>query len=50
MEVIGERLDYLWFLDYELEEKITDHSVLYKERARWSREVLENLFVRTVGQ
>ena len=28
MEVIGERLDYLWFLDYGLEEKIPDHSVL----------------------
>ena len=50
MEVIGERLDYLWFLDYELEEKIPDHSVLSKARARWGREVFENLFVRTVGQ
>ena len=28
MEVIGERLDYLWFLDYGLDEKIPDHSVL----------------------
>ena len=50
MEVIGERLDYLWFLDYELEEKIPDHSVLSKARARWGQEVFENLFVRTVGQ
>src|SRR6266850_7582585 len=50
MEVIGERLDYLWFLDYGLEEKIPDHSVLSKARARWGKEVFESLFVRTVGQ
>ena len=50
MEVIGERLDYLWFLDYQLEEKIPDHSVLSKARARWGKEVFESLFVRTVGQ
>src|SRR5437762_12456030 len=50
MEVIGERLDYLWFLDYGLEEKIPDHSVLSKARARWGEEVFESLFVRTVQQ
>jgi transposase len=50
MEVIGERLDYLWFLDYGLEEKIPDHSVLSKARARWGKEVFESLFVRTVSQ
>jgi hypothetical protein len=50
MEVIGERLDYLWFLDYGLEEKVPDHSVLSKARARWGQEVFESLFVRTVSQ
>src|SRR5436189_5872234 len=50
MEVIGERLDYLWFLDYGLEEKIPDHSVLSKARARWGKEVFESLCVRTVAQ
>src|SRR6266705_1707974 len=50
MEVIGERLDYLWFLDYGLDEKIPDHSVLSKARARWGKEVFESLFVRTVSQ
>jgi transposase len=50
MEVIGERLDYLWFLDYGLDDKIPDHSVLSKARARWGKEVFENLFVRTVAQ
>jgi transposase len=50
MEVIGERLDYLWFLDYELDEKVPDHSVLSKARARWGKQVFESLFVRTVSQ
>jgi transposase len=50
MEVIGERLDYLWFLDYGLDEKVPDHSVLSKARARWGKEVFESLFVRTVAR
>jgi hypothetical protein len=50
MEVIGERLDYLWFLDYGLDEKVPDHSVLSKARSRWGKEVFESLFVRTVAQ
>jgi transposase len=50
MEVIGERLDYLWFLDYGLDQKIPDHSVLSKARTRWGKEVFESLFVRTVAQ
>jgi transposase len=50
MEVIGERLDYLWFLGYGLDEKIPDHSVLSKARVRWGKEVFESLFVRTVAQ
>ena len=31
-------------------EKIPDHSVPSKARARWGREVFESLFVRTVAQ
>jgi transposase len=50
MEVIAERLDYLWFLDYELDDKVPDHSVLSKARARWGKQVFESLFVRTVSQ
>ena len=50
MKVIAERLDYLWFLGYGLEDEIPDHSVLSKARARWGKEVFESLFVRTVGQ
>ena len=50
MKVIAERLDYLWFLGYGLEDEIPDHSVLSKARMRWGKEVFESLFVRTIGQ
>jgi len=32
---IPERLDWLWFLGYDLDDDIPDHSVLSKARARW---------------
>jgi transposase len=50
MEVIGERLDYLWFLDYGLDDEVPNHSVLSKARARWGKEVFESLFVHPVSQ
>jgi transposase len=50
MRIVPERLDYLWFLGYGLDDEIPDHSVLSKARARWGREVFERLFVRTVAQ
>lgn len=48
MAVIPERLDYLWFLGYGLNDPVPDHSVLSKARARWGSDVFERLFVRTV--
>src|SRR5206468_3587408 len=50
MKVIAERLDYLWFLGYGLDDEIPDHSVLSKARARWGKEAFESLFVRTIAQ
>ncbi len=50
MRTIPERLDYLWFLGYSLDDEIPNHSVLSKARARWGRAAFEKLFVRTVGQ
>ncbi len=50
MRIIAERLDYLWFLGYGLDEEIPDHSVLSKARARWGAGVFERLFVRVVQQ
>ncbi len=50
MKIIAERLDYLWFLGFGLEDEIPDHSVLSKARARWGEEVFEGLFVQTISQ
>ena len=50
MRMLPERLDYLWFLGYGLDDEVPDHSVLSKARTRWGREVFERLFVRTVEQ
>jgi len=50
MKVLAERLDYLWFIGYGLDDEIPDHSVLSKARARWGAEVVESLFLRSVRQ
>ncbi|MEO8864052.1 MAG: IS1182 family transposase [Opitutaceae bacterium] len=50
MRTVPERLDYLWFLGFGLEDEIPDHSVFSKARARWGQPVFESLFVRTVQQ
>ena len=48
MRIVRERLDYLWFLGWGLDDEIPDHSVLSKARKRWGAEVFERLFVRIV--
>ncbi len=50
MRMLPERLDYLWFLGYGLDDEVPDHSVLSKARRRWGAEVFESLFVRSVHQ
>jgi transposase len=50
VKVIAERLDYLWFLGYGLDDPIPNHSVLSKARARWGEEAFESLFLRTILQ
>jgi transposase len=50
MSIIPERLDYLWFLGYGLDDEIPNHSVLSKARRRWGKAVFEGLFVRTIEQ
>ena len=52
-ELIGTiplRLDWLWFLGYDLEDEIPNHSVLSKARARWGVEAFKNFFERIVWQ
>ena len=50
MEIIPERLDWLWFLGYDLEDEIPNHSVLSKARARWGTRAFKRFFDRIVYQ
>src|SRR4030065_260034 len=37
MDTLSERLDWLWFLGFDLDTEIPNHSVLSKARRRWGR-------------
>lgn len=50
MATIPERLDWLWFLGYDLDDEIPHHSVLSKARARWGVETFKVFFERIVWQ
>ena len=50
MDTIPFRMDWLWFLGYDLDEEIPNHSVLSKARARWGTEVFGRFFTQTVVQ
>ena len=50
MEQIKVRLDFLWFLGFDLDTAVPDHSILSKARARWGTQVFEQLFLQTVTQ
>lgn len=49
MKVLPERLDYLWFLGYGINDEVPHHSVLSKARTRWGSALFEKLFVQTVA-
>jgi IS5 family transposase len=48
MAEIQVNLAYRWFLGYDLDEAIPDHSVLSKARARFSMGVFERFFQRSI--
>lgn len=50
METLPERLDWLWFLGYDLDTEIPGHSVLSKARKRWGVEAFKRFFERVVWQ
>jgi transposase len=50
MLTIPERLDWLWFLGYDLDSEIPHHSVLSKARARWGVQAFKHFFERIVWQ
>ncbi len=48
METMPLRLDWLWFLGYDIDSEVPDHSVLSKARARWGVETFRGFFERIV--
>jgi len=50
MHTIPLRLDWLWFLGYDLDHEIPHHSVLSKARTRWGVEAFKRFFERIVWQ
>jgi transposase len=50
MATIPVRLDWLWFLGYDLDDEIPNHSVLSKARSRWGVEAFKHFFERIVWQ
>src|SRR3972149_8150609 len=50
MDTVGERLDWLWFLDFDLDTEIPKHSVLSKARKRWGEEAFRGFYERVVWQ
>lgn len=42
------RIDWLWFLGYDLSSALPNHSILSKARRRWGAEVFYQLFARTI--
>jgi transposase len=50
MATLPERLDWLWFLGYTLEDAVPDHSVLSKARRRWGHKALQEFFTLTVDR
>jgi len=50
MNTIPLRLDWLWFLGYDLDSEIPNHSVLSKARTRWGVEAFRCFFERIVWQ
>lgn len=50
METLPERLDWLWFLGYDVDDEIPNHSVLSKARSRWGIKAFKSFFERIVLQ
>jgi transposase len=50
METLPERLDWLWFVGYDMDDEIPNHSVLSKARSRWGIKAFKSFFERIVWQ
>jgi transposase len=50
MDTLLERIDWLWFLGYDFDSEIPNHSVLSKARKKWGVEIFQSFFERIVRQ
>jgi transposase len=50
MRQVQVNLAYRWFIGYELDEKLPDHSTLSKALSRFGDEVFDELFRRSIGR
>lgn len=50
MRRLPERLDWLWFCEYDLDSELPNHSVLSKARRRWGLDVFRALFQVILSQ
>ncbi len=50
MDTLPERIDWLWFLGYDFDSEIPNHSVLSKARKKWGVEIFQSFFERIVRQ
>jgi transposase len=50
MDTLGERLDWLWFLGFDLDTEIPNHIVLSKARRRWGEKAFRSFYERVVWQ
>jgi transposase len=47
---LPERLDWLWFCEFDLDSTLPNHSVSSKARRRWGVTIFEKFFARILGQ
>ena len=40
----------MWFLGYDIDAEVPDHSILSKARKRWGEDIFKELFSRVVRQ
>ncbi len=44
MDMVGMRLDHRWYLGYDLDEAVPDHSSLSKIRERYGLDIFQRFF------
>lgn len=50
IDTLPERIDWLWFLGYDFDSEIPNHSVLSKARKKWGVDIFQDFFERIVRQ